>query len=126
MPALHGISQNNAVFFIDEIGHSMHPMPVYKFIEYFLHDRGGFGQIIVTTHETHLLTLDLLRRDEIWFAEKDRVGATSLYSLKDFKVRNDLRIRNGYLEGRFGAIPFPGDIDRLIERRPETEGEAYP
>jgi AAA15 family ATPase/GTPase len=78
----------------------------------------------VTTHETHLLTLDLLRRDEIWFAEKDRSGATNLYSLTDFKVRNDLRIRNGYLEGRFGAVPFLGDIDQLIET--DTRGAACP
>jgi AAA15 family ATPase/GTPase len=126
MPALHKISKGSAVFVIDEIDRSMHPMLVYKFIEYFLNAAySGFpSQIIVTTHETHLLTLDLLRRDEIWFAEKDRSGATNLYSLTDFKVRNDLRIRNGYLEGRFGAVPFLGDIDQLIET--DTRGAACP
>lgn len=119
-PALHKMSKGKAVFFIDEFDRSMHPMLVYKFIEYFLKAcTGGSSQVIVTTHETHLLTLDLLRRDEIWFAEKDRAGATNLYSLTDFKVRNDLRIRNGYLEGRFGAVPFLGDIDRLIESSQE-------
>jgi len=60
--------------------------------------------------------LDLLRRDEIWFAEKDDKAATHLYSLMDFKVRNDLEIRKHYLQGRFGAIPFLGNLDRLIEK----------
>jgi len=57
----------------------------------------------------------LLRRDEIWFAEKDAAGATSLYSLLDFKVRNDLEIRKHYLQGRFGAVPFLGGVQRLME-----------
>lgn len=118
MPALHKMSKGSAVFVIDEIDRSMHPMLVYKFIEYFLNAHYGLpSQLIATTHETHALTLDLLRRDEVWFAEKDRTGATNLYSLTDFKVRSDVRIRNGYLDGRFGAVPFLGDIDRLIENR---------
>lgn len=71
--------------------------------------------MILTTHESNLLDLDLLRRDEIWFAEKDPSGATHLYSLSDFKVRNDLEIRKNYLQGRFGAIPFLGGLERLME-----------
>ena len=57
--------------------------------------------------------LDLLRRDEIWFAEKDSEGASHLYSMVDFKVRKDLEIRKHYLQGRFGAVPFLGNLDRL-------------
>jgi AAA15 family ATPase/GTPase len=71
----------------------------------------------MTTHESSLLDQDLLRRDEIWFAEKDSTGATSLYSLLDFKVRNDLEIRKHYLQGRFGAVPFLGGADRLMPDR---------
>ena len=97
----------------------MHPVLVYKFLQYFLSVCTGMPcQIIVTTHETHLLDLNLLRRDEIWFVEKDHAGATHLYSLTDFKVRKDLQIEKGYFEGRFGAMPFLGDIDRLIEAQP--------
>ena len=97
----------------------MHPMLVYKFLEYFLRVCTTVPcQIIVTTHESHLLNLDLLRRDEIWFAEKDANGASNLYSLTDFKVRKDLQIEKGYFEGRFGAVPFVGDLDRLIEANP--------
>jgi AAA15 family ATPase/GTPase len=61
------------------------------------------------------MNLELLRRDEIWFAEKDERGATHLYSLTEFQVRKDLQIRKGYLEGRFGAVPFLGGLDNLIE-----------
>jgi hypothetical protein len=68
----------------------------------------------VTTHESNLLDQDLLRRDEIWFAEKGQTGATRLYSLLDFKVRNDLEIRKRYLQGRFGAVPFLGNLENLV------------
>ena len=62
--------------------------------------------MIFTTHETTFLDLDLLRRDEIWFADKDaKTGATELYSLADYKVRTDLKIDKAYLQGRFEAVP---------------------
>jgi uncharacterized protein len=115
IPALYHLQTSDAVFFIDEIDRSMHPMLVWKFLEFFLKScEGGKRQIIVTTHESHLLDLALLRRDEIWFAEKDPKGATRLYSLVDFKVRKDLEIRKHYLQGRFGAVPFLGSLDRLL------------
>jgi AAA15 family ATPase/GTPase len=107
------------VYCIDDIDRSMHPMLAYKLLEYFLRTcTKSPCQLIVTTHESHLLDLDLLRRDEIWFAEKDSAGATSLYPLTQFAVRKDLQLRKGYLEGRFGAVPFLGGIDRLIESVP--------
>jgi AAA15 family ATPase/GTPase len=65
--------------------------------------------------------LDLLRRDEIWFAEKDQDAATRLYSMSDFKVRKDLEIRKHYLQGRFGAIPFLGSLDRLCAEKVKSE-----
>lgn len=115
LPALHHLRTSSAVYFIDEIDRSMHPELVWKFLEFFLKScEGGQRQIIVTTHESNLLDLTLLRRDEIWFAEKDKHGATHLYSLTDFKVRNDLEIRKHYLQGRFGAVPFLGNLDRLL------------
>jgi hypothetical protein len=113
-PALHHSEPSDEVYFIDEIDRSLHPMLVWRFLELFLTSCGH--QIIVTTHESNLLDLDLLRRDEIWFAEKDGKSATHLYSLMDFKVRNDLEIRKHYLQGRFGAIPFLGNLDRLMEK----------
>jgi hypothetical protein len=114
LPALYFAQNGSGVYFIDEIDRSMHPVLVRKLFEFFLRScKGEKRQIIVTTHESNLLDLDLLRRDEIWFVEKDQSAGTRLYSLTDFKVRKDLQIRKGYLEGRFGGIPFLGDLDAL-------------
>ena len=118
MPALHHMRTTGGVYLIDEIDRSLHPILVMKFLEFFLTScEGRLGQIIVTTHESNLLDLELLRRDEIWFAEKDPRAATRLYSLTDFKVRKDLEIRKHYLQGRFGAVPFLGDMNRLLTEK---------
>jgi len=122
LPALHQMQKQGGVYFVDEIDRSMHPLLVWRLLEFFLSSCGeNPGQMILTTHESNLLDLDLLRRDEIWFAEKDHEQATRLYSLADFKVRNDLEIRKHYLQGRFGAIPFLGSLDRLMKGRDEAE-----
>lgn len=114
IPALHRLQNESGVYFIDEIDRSMHPMLVWKFLDFFLRSCNKVpSQIIVTTHESNLLDLDLVRRDEIWFAEKDGELETRLYSLMDFKVRTDLEIRKNYLNGRFGAVPFLGDFKKL-------------
>jgi AAA15 family ATPase/GTPase len=110
------------VYFVDEVDRSLHPILVKEFLQYFLRCCGGcHRQVIVTTHESNLLDQDLLRRDEIWFTEKDQGGSTRLYSLADFKVRNDLEIRKHYLQGRFGAVPFLGDIEHLLAGTSRTE-----
>ncbi|MBL8229747.1 MAG: ATP-binding protein [Bryobacterales bacterium] len=115
LPALHRLRSGSGVYFIDEIDRSLHPILVRAFLEFFLkNSAGGPSQIIVTTHESSLLDQNLLRRDEIWFAEKDHQSATRLYSLLDFKVRNDMELRKHYLQGRFGAVPFIGGLDNLI------------
>lgn len=122
LPALYELKTDNAVYFIDEIDRSMHPMLVNKFMEFFLKlCRDKACQIIVTTHETNLLNLDLLRRDEIWFVDKNEDGASQLYSLTDYNVRKDLQVRKGYLEGRFGAVPFLSGLDRLLQSRDVSE-----
>ena len=114
VPALHNMQRKGGVFFVDEIDRSMHPMLVRKLLEFFLEACPEHtAQLILTTHESSLLDLDLVRRDEIWFAEKDNHLRTHLYSLMDFKVRSDLEIRKNYLNGRFGAIPFLGGVTRL-------------
>jgi uncharacterized protein len=102
------------VFLVDELDRSLHPSLSYKLIELFLENPVN-SQLIVTTHESHLLDLDLLRRDEIWFMEKDRKGATSLYSLEDFTPRHDKDVRKGYLLGRFGALPWVRNVHLDLE-----------
>lgn len=117
LPALHRLHKDGGVFVIDEVERSMHPLLIYKFMEFFLSGCGGERrQLIVTTHESNLLDQELLRRDEIWFSEKNRNGATKLYSLSDYQARKDLKLDKHYLQGRFGAVPFLGDIEQLMQK----------
>lgn len=98
----------NKVFIIDEIDRCLHPSLTTKFIETFLESKNKNVQLIITSHETKLLTFDTLRRDEVWFTEKGKNGDTILYSLEQFKsdARFDRKIDKAYLEGRYGAIPI--------------------
>ncbi|MDD5035209.1 MAG: ATP/GTP-binding protein [Methylococcaceae bacterium] len=114
LPILADLKAGNGVYVIDELDRKLHPLLSRLFVETFLErGKGQNCQLIFTTHETSLLNLDLLRRDEIWFVEKDQVGASHLYSLASLKIRPDLKIERGYLQGRFGAIPFIGDTRAL-------------
>jgi hypothetical protein len=114
IPGLFEILNNDRVFIIDELNRSLHPTLSYEIIQHFLRDgEGRESQLIVTTHEANLLNLDLLRRDEIWFTEKNTDEVSSVYSLEEFAPRYDKDIRKGYLLGRFGAIPIVGGVSSL-------------
>jgi AAA15 family ATPase/GTPase len=114
-PALFQLRSSPSVFVVDELDRSLHPNLIYSFVKaYLMRPQSNFSQLVVTTHESQLLDTELLRRDEVWFAEKDKRGATHLYSLSDFRVRKDLSIRKHYLQGRFGAVPFLKDAERLV------------
>ena len=120
LPALLHSKSEERVYIIDEIDRSIHPLLSRMFLQAYLDDQKcGRGQIIITTHESNLLDRELLRRDEIWFMEKDEEGSTHLYSLSEYKVRPDLKLGKGYLDGRFGAIPFLGDLEKLQYRLKE-------
>lgn len=100
------------VFVIDELDRSLHPQMTIKFVETFL----GFSlkkhtQLIITTHESNLMDLNILRRDEIWFAEKDQDNQTNLYTLEKFKIRYDKVVSKDYLAGRYGAVPVFRDFE---------------
>lgn len=107
LPALHAICLKPGLFVIDEIDRSLHPLLAKGFVRTFLKLCAGSGsQLIFSTHDTAFLDLELLRRDEIWFADKKQPeGTTELYSLADYKVRTDLKIDKAYLQGRFEAVP---------------------
>lgn len=116
LPALLGLhsSQREQVYVVDELDRSIHAHLSCKVVELFLQDGGSSrNQLIVTSHDTGLLDLDLLRRDEIWFIEKDRSGASSLYSLEEFNLPEKMNIEKGYLYGRFGAIPVTPSLESL-------------
>ena len=119
MPVLSP-SEPNMVFVIDELDRSLHPLLCWELIRFFSESLpGARKQLIVTTHEAHLLDQELLRRDEYWFVEKDAAQQSRLVSLSDFNIRNDLQIEKGYLQGRFGAIPVIGsmrELERLLEQ----------
>lgn len=93
----------------DGIDAYLHPLLTQYLISLFNSiDCNPLGaQLIFSSHNTNFLSLDLLRRDQIWFTEKDEnTGATALYSLVDFSVRKEAKVDKGYLLGRYGAIPF--------------------
>ena len=103
----------NSIIFIDEIDRSIHPSLLKSLLKKIMEKTDSKGQLIFTTHEANLLDLDIFRQDEIWFAEKNNEGASTFYSLSDFNPRADLDIRKGYLNGRFGAIPFLANLENL-------------
>lgn len=115
-------SETGRLMIIDEYGQSMHPSLSREIVRMF-HDttRNVNGsQLIFTTHDISLLSAKLLRRDQVWFTEKDRAGATDLYSLHDFTEVEGESLEKGYLRGRYGAIPFFGSFDFPPARRDET------
>lgn len=95
----------NKLFLIDELDSSLHPVLVDGLLKIFLKTQIN-NQLIITTHELKTLDFDLVRRDEIWFAEKSENGDSRIYSLEEFKdiARFDRKIDKAYMEGRFGAI----------------------
>lgn len=106
LPMLIKLRNENAVFLIDEIDRSLHPMMSLEILKCYLSclSEKTNTQLITTTHECNLLDLEMIRRDEVWFVEKTTDGASHLTSLAEYKPRED--IRKGYLIGRYGAIPF--------------------
>ncbi len=117
LPALYQMKTGRKVYLIDELNRSLHPLLSYEFVKFFIQSsHNAYQQLILTTHETHLLNLDLLRLDEIWFVEKDRKQQSHLYSLANTKLREDMRnIEKGYIQGRFGGIPFIGSDQKLLD-----------
>lgn len=110
---LYRIKEEQKVFVIDEIDRSLHPLLTYSFVENFLGKKCN-DQLIVTAHEDILLDLRLLRRDEIWFVEKDNDGNSNLYSLEEFKERFDKDVQKAYHDGRYGGIPKLPNLYSLI------------
>ena len=117
-PILKEAFEKGKVIIVDEIDKSLHPLLV-EFIIKLFHNREinkNNAQLIFNTHDTNLLSLDNFRRDQIWFTEKDpKKGITELYPLDDFSVRKTENVQKGYLNGRYGAIPFLATGNRLWE-----------
>jgi len=104
---------SGATLFVDELDRSLHPKLTRFLVELFnSRSNERNAQLIFTTHDTTLLDTDLLRRDQIWFMEKDASRSTRLYSLLDYSPRKDEALERGYLKGRYGAVPSLGQLGR--------------
>ena len=100
---------------IDEFDSRFHPLLTKKIVEIYNSSENKKSQLIITTHDINLLSPELLRRDQIDFIEKDKYGASHLYTLVEIKgVRNDASFEKDYIHGKYGAIPFLGDFTNLI------------
>lgn len=109
--------KNGEVLIVDELANKLHPNLVCKLVEIFNSKEKNpkNAQLIFNTHDTNLLSSGLFRRDQIWFAEKNRYGASTLYSLSDFKgVRKEEDFEKNYVKGKYGAIPYLGDFEKLF------------
>lgn len=102
------ILDNGYTVFIDEIDTSLHPLLVRELLNLLFCPKNNLhgAQIVFTTHNPVFLDQTLLRRDQIWFTEKDESGATSLYPLSDYKERGKAALGKRYLAGVYGGVPF--------------------
>ncbi len=122
-PELQDVMEKGSVFFIDELNARLHPLLVRNFLLTFLNPEinTNHAQLIFTTHDTWQLSNQLLRRDEVWFTQKDERGISKLYSLADFidesgaRIRKDESYEKNYLIGKYGAIPVLKSLDIFKE-----------
>lgn len=105
------------ILIIDEFDARLHPLISLAIVKLFNSEEANpnNAQLIFMTHDTNLLNNKIFRRDQVWFTEKNRYGATDLYSLAEYKIRNDASFESDYIKGRYGAIPYIGNLNQLIE-----------
>ena len=123
-PAVDALKKG-ATLFVDELDASLHPLLAIQLIRLFntASSNPKSAQLIFNTHDTNLLSACVLRRDQIWFTEKNDDANSQLYPLSDFKPRRQENLQNGYLQGRYGAIPFINP-DAFLLRFEAGNGEA--
>lgn len=113
---------SGGILVVDEFDSSLHPALSKQVVSLFNSKKSNpkGAQLIFTTHDASILSRDILRRDQIYFVEKDAEGKSNVYPLIRLKTKKGDNIQKGYLEGRFGAIPFLGDFEALVG---EVDGE---
>mgnify|MGYP000843943103 FL=1 len=110
--SLLDVLEKGRVFFVDELDTSLHPLMV-RFLIGLIQNPSinrHNAQLIFTTHDTSVLDTDIFRRDQVWFVEKDTHQASRLYPLSDFSPRKHEALEKGYLQGRYGALPYIGEM----------------
>lgn len=106
------VLNNGRVLVVDELDNSFHPHMIL-FLLNLIHSKKSNkanGQLIFSTHDTTILDPKILRRDQVWFVEKDTNNVSHIYSLSDFRPRKGEALEKGYLEGRYGALPYIGEV----------------
>ena len=127
---------NGRLLMLDEIEAKLHPLITGALIGLFNSPLSNpkRAQLVCATHDTNLLDRRRFRRDQIYFTEKDRFDGTHLYSLAEFKlghqdgnrsVRNDASFEKDYIEGRYGAIPYIGDLARLFVEEAQNRDNEH-
>lgn len=114
--SVFAVLDSGSTVLVDEIDASLHPYITERIMSVFSSKATNphGAQLIATTHDTRLLAGDTLRRDQVWFTEKNDQGATVLYPLTDIRTRGSDNKDKGYLDGRFGGVPFPGSVRDLV------------
>jgi len=104
------VLKKGTALFIDEFDIMLHPLIIEHIVKLFNSPETNpkNAQLVISSHAVNIITNKLFRRDQIWFCEKDQYGATDLYSLAEFKVRNDATYSKDYLRGKYGAVPHIG------------------
>ena len=128
---LESLMSSGRVIVIDELNAKLHPLLVRHLLTMFIDKtkNPNHAQLIFTCHDAWLMKARILRRDEIWFTEKDNCGLSNLYSLADFvdedgyKIRKDADYEKNYLLGKYGAIPVLESLDMFAEREYEEYDE---
>ncbi|HYW20302.1 MAG TPA: ATP-binding protein [Nodularia sp. (in: cyanobacteria)] len=108
--------KNGNILIFDEFDARLHPLISKAIVEIFNSQETNYNnaQLIFMTHDTNLLSNKLFRRDQIWFTEKTKYGATDLYSLVEYPIKNDASFESDYIKGKYGAIPFIGSLNQIL------------
>lgn len=108
--------KSGGTIIIDEFDARFHTSLTKAIVKLFNSEKNKTAQLCFVTHDTNLLDNDLLRRDQIYFAEKNQRGETSIYSLNEIKgVRNDSSLEKDYIKGKYGANPFIRNLNSIFE-----------
>lgn len=122
-PLLQEVLEMGSILFLDELNAQLHPLLVRTLVITFLDQKTNpnHAQLVFTSHDSWQLESNILRRDEVWFSEKDSDGVSTLFSLADFvdedgaKIRKDENHAKNYLLGKYGAIPTMQCFNMLKE-----------
>jgi AAA15 family ATPase/GTPase len=121
--------ERGGLLVVDEVDSSLHPLLTAHLIKMFQEPSTNphGAQLLLTTHDASLLGRrggeDILKRDQVWFVEKNEYGESALFPLSDFKPRQEENRERRYLGGSYGAVPFLSD--ERFEAAVAARGRAY-